>query len=337
MKHWIKSAVFFLLYYTGIEWLLARLAPVNAAAVLMYHGVCDQRHIPEPIDFHLPRDVFERQMRALKSRYDVVPLAELVETLKGGGPVKKSVVLTFDDGYKNNAQFAAPVMNGLKMPYTVFVVTDYIGSGRWLPLNQLYWRWSQGGLKMDELNELRKQIRQRPTAETQRRLGSDQVLSGPAVTAGEESFAMLNWDEVRGMARNGADFGSHTHTHCNMAVESEPQLRSELQASKEVLERNLGRRAGLFAYPYGSMSELSREAVKQAGYDCGISTEGGLVTSKSDLYRMPRLGNDRRMWMFTGEILYRFLLQAAKDALRGPAGTVPDGPRSAKSQNERVD
>lgn len=337
MKHGIKSAVFFLLYYTGVEWLLARLVPVNAAAVLMYHGVCDQRHIPEHIDFHLPRNVFERQMRALKRRYHVVPLAELVDALVRGGPVKKSVVLTFDDGYKNNAQFAAPVMDGLKLPYTVFVVTDYIGSGRWLPLNQLYWKWSQGGLKTDELNELRRQIRRRPTAETQRCLGSDQVHSGSAIAAGEESFAMLNWDEVREMGRAGADFGSHTHTHCNMAVESESQLRSELQISKEVLEKNLGRRSGLFAYPYGSMSESSRSAVKQAGYDCGISTEGGLVTSNSDRYRIPRLGNDRRIWMFTGEILYRFLLQAAKDAFRSPADVAPAGARSAKSPDEHFD
>lgn len=313
MKHWIKSAVFFVLYYTGIEWLLARLVPANAAAVLMYHGVCDQRHIPPHIDFHLPRDVFEQQMRALKRRYPVIPLADLVADLAKGSPIKKAVVLTFDDGYKNNAQFAAPAMNRLKLPFTVFVVTDYVGSGRWLPLNQLYWAWSQGHLGMDKLNELRQRIRQRPSVETQRIIGSDQVRVGTAIAAAEESFAMLNWDEVREMAGHGADFGSHTHTHCNMAVESDSQQRSELQVSKEVIEKNLGRKVGLFAYPYGYSSSASPQAVREAGYNCAVTTQYGLVTGKSDPYLIPRMGYHRRMWMFTCEILYQLIRQAVKE------------------------
>jgi peptidoglycan/xylan/chitin deacetylase (PgdA/CDA1 family) len=335
VKRWIKSVVFFGLYYSGLEWLLARMLPAKGVAVLMYHGVCDRASIPAHINFHVSRDIFERQMQALKRRYHVLPLSDVVDSLTRGEALEKAVALTFDDGYKNNASYAAPVLNRLGLPFTVFVATAFVDNGRWMPLNELYWMRSEGKLSWDEMTSLREQLRNRPAAEALKILGPERKHPETVSVAAAESFAMLSWDEVREMASNGADFGSHTHSHCNMAIEGEAQQRQELQISKELLEKHVGSPVRLFAYPYGYLSDVSRSNVVQAGYECALSTEYGLVTSRSDRFVMSRLGHDRRMWMFTGELLYQFCKQAAKDLWAGPIGRATPQNALTKQTKER--
>jgi peptidoglycan/xylan/chitin deacetylase (PgdA/CDA1 family) len=120
------------------------------------------------------------------------------------------------------------------------------------------------------------------------------------------------------MAAGGADFGSHTHSHCNLAAEGPSQQTAELLLSKEALESHLRRPVRLFAYPYGRkehMSETSRCSIVQSGYECAISAQHGLATSRSDRFCLPRLGYASHMWAFAGDICYQFVKQAVKDAL----------------------
>lgn len=332
MKRWLKSAVFFCLYYSGLEWLLARLIPAHAVAVLMYHGVCDRAPIPDHINFHVPRNVFERQMRALKRRYRIVPLADVVARLVRGDRQQKAVVLTFDDGYRNDLVNVAPLLKTLGLPFTVFVATAYVETGRWMLLNEIYWRWSEGMLSVEEMTELRKQIREQPSAELPEILSALQDVSIKPSKVAEESFAMLNWDDIRQIAQGGVEFGSHTHSHCNMAVESDEKQIEELRVSRSLLEKNLGHQVSSFAYPYGKLSDATCRNVIQAGYSCALSTEGGLVTQRSDRLRLPRLGNDRRMWMFTGEILFQLAKQTAQDAWSVLFGRSSENVRAAETE-----
>ena len=337
MKRSIKSAIFFCLYFSGLEWLLARLIHVRAVAMLMYHGVCESTALPPHIDFHIRPRAFERQMRALKSRYRVVPLGELVTSLTNERPLEKAIVITFDDGYRNNACYAAPVLKDLQLPYTVFVATGYVQTDAWMPLNELYWIWSAGKVGDQEMNALRQQLRSRPHAEAAQVLAG---LSRPKTksSASEDSFAMLNWDDIREMSRNGAEFGSHTHSHCNMAVESDAQQHAELQLSKELLETQLNAKVRLFAYPYGraaQMSEASRQNVIAAGYQCAVTAEYGLITGNSDRFALPRIGYDQYIWNFTGEILYQFARQAAREIFGRPVQRQIDGRGLAKAKEHR--
>jgi peptidoglycan/xylan/chitin deacetylase (PgdA/CDA1 family) len=95
--------------------------------VLCYHNLAPQskgRMI-------LAAKVFEEQMRYLKNQgYRVINLREFVEfvSLKRQLP-KRSVLLTFDDGYRSFSQYALPVLKELGFTATLFVYTDYVGAG----------------------------------------------------------------------------------------------------------------------------------------------------------------------------------------------------------------
>ncbi|MBI1888942.1 MAG: polysaccharide deacetylase family protein [Candidatus Spechtbacteria bacterium] len=96
----------------------------RGCAILMYHSVGENR-----VFFTVRPREFERQMEYLhKHDYSVISLSGLIERLQQGGRnLKKCVVLTFDDGYRDNYANAYPVLKKYGFPATIFVATGFIG------------------------------------------------------------------------------------------------------------------------------------------------------------------------------------------------------------------
>ena len=317
----VRSVLAGVLYYTALDRLLARLLPCNAAAVIMYHGVCSRSDMPEEINFHVTPEEFERHMRLLKSRYPVISLDELVERLAQGRDLGKSVVLTFDDGYQNNALHVAPVLRRYHLPGTIFLTTAFIGSPNWLPLNELYALWAAGKIPSAEVGGLRERIRLSPASSTAALVEDIRQRSQQldrAVFA--ESFAMLSWDEVRELDGAEITFGSHTQTHCSMAAEPMPVRSRELKESREIMERELGHKVSTFAYPYGRPPYINHDTkalIQEAGYSCALLTESALVTPQTDPYRISRICLHRASHQLAFELLYQFGRHAWKTRFSG--------------------
>jgi peptidoglycan/xylan/chitin deacetylase (PgdA/CDA1 family) len=90
-------------------------------SILAFHAVSDQK---DP--YSVTPSNFRAQMQFLKSGYTVVPLQAL-ETEMNDGFDERLVVLTFDDAYQDFIDNAAPVLEALKLPSTVFVPSGFIG------------------------------------------------------------------------------------------------------------------------------------------------------------------------------------------------------------------
>jgi peptidoglycan/xylan/chitin deacetylase (PgdA/CDA1 family) len=117
------------------EWNPAAVSPAGyqLVPVLVYHGLAPQARGR----LVLAARAFAEQMRYLKAQgYRVVRLRDLVEFVALHRQLpRRSVVLTFDDGYKSFLLYARPVLKELGFPATLFVYTDYVGSSR----NALGW------------------------------------------------------------------------------------------------------------------------------------------------------------------------------------------------------
>ncbi|HNU10247.1 MAG TPA: polysaccharide deacetylase family protein [Rubrivivax sp.] len=96
--------------------------------VLMYHRIGEIYH-PAERRYCVTPDRFDAQMSFLARRgYRAVPIEALVAWLENGSPLcEGDFVLTFDDGYKGVLDYAAPVLDRLNWPFTVFLVTDLLG------------------------------------------------------------------------------------------------------------------------------------------------------------------------------------------------------------------
>ena len=120
--------------YRGIGELAARLPRRERGRtlrVLMYHKLSA---VPGNTCAIAP-SVFEQQMAALaRWRYVVVPLAAAIAHVRDGAPLpERAVLLTFDDGYRDNHRHALPVLRRYGYPAVLFVTTGFVGGDRALP------------------------------------------------------------------------------------------------------------------------------------------------------------------------------------------------------------
>jgi len=102
------------------------LFPTKGVVVLMYHSIGDG-----DLFFTVKREEFERQMQYLKEEeFNVVSLRKLEEYLENRSIPPKTVVITFDDGYKDNFLNAYPVLKKYNLPATIFVATGEVGKSK---------------------------------------------------------------------------------------------------------------------------------------------------------------------------------------------------------------
>ena len=121
MKRAIKRALGHGMAMSHLDAVLLR----QTGVVVAFHRVNDR---PASNGLSVSRSTFERYCRYFKDHFRVVPLREIVYRLEHGRPLDRELAITFDDGYRDNFDNAAPVLDTLSLPATFFVVTRWIGS-----------------------------------------------------------------------------------------------------------------------------------------------------------------------------------------------------------------
>ncbi len=107
------------------SWLRARFRP--GIRILMYHRV---DRLPGYDQLTVSPGRFDEHMAYLARHCRVIGLAEAVAELRAGGPSRPAVVVTFDDGYRDNLAHALPVLRRYRIPATIFVTTDFCDQHR---------------------------------------------------------------------------------------------------------------------------------------------------------------------------------------------------------------
>ncbi|MGK5637516.1 polysaccharide deacetylase family protein [Streptomyces sp. URMC 126] len=100
---------------------------------------------------------------------------------------------------------------------------------------------------------------------------------------------MLTWDQLRELARAGAEVGGHSHTHPQLDQLPDEGLAFEIGRCREILTGELGRPPVSFAYPYGYSSRRVREAVRSAGFGISLAVGNGLAARRQGPYAVRRV------------------------------------------------
>ena len=299
--------------------------PRGRMIILIYHRVHPG---PDPMFPAEPTpEVFRWQMELLASHACPLGLSEAAVRLRDGTLPPRAVAVTFDDGYADNAEIAAPILREVGVPATFFVSTGFLDGGRmWndtviesvriakgpaidLRVMGLGARESVGGWteRRDVARRALAAIKHRPQIERQRL--ADAVAE--QVDAALPDALMMTGDQVRGLAEAGFEIGAHTVSHPILRVLDEPQARTEVEESRRFLEKLTGRRVGLFAYPNGrrgeDYGERDVEIVRDAGFQAAVSTNRGAAHAASDLFQLPRFTPwDRTPERFLGRLLWEY-------------------------------
>ena len=288
--------------------------------VVMYHGVTEKNYSP-PVWTQLPVSVFEKHIHWLSSHYHPVTLTQVVDALVNGKMLPdRSVLVTFDDGLKNNATVAYPVLKKYQVPAAIFLTVDFIGRDTFFWVDDLWLLIQQAGrqhvdlpLSTQTANSYFKHGRYwdayHMEVEYLKRI-SDEARSDRIDTLHgyvkydemkyKEDFGMLTWSDVVAMEREGlVEFGVHTATHRILSTIPPEQLDKELFGAKKRLEQKLGHQVDTFCYPNGKTGidylPEHREILETGGYKCAFTTDLGLCNmNKVHAFSIPRVsaGND---------------------------------------------
>lgn len=98
----------------------------------------------------------------------------------------------------------------------------------------------------------------------------------------------MNLPQLRDWVDQGNEIGSHTLDHVHLPELSSPDARKQIIESRAVLENLLNIEVTSFAYPYGEYSEVHRDFVHQAGYQCCVTIQRGIATKDDDPLDLPR-------------------------------------------------
>lgn len=252
------------------------------AVILMYHSISRGR--PDPWDLCVEPDLFAEQVELLRDRYHVVSLAELRNALSRDEPLTRAVVLTFDDGYRDNLLVAKPLLERHEVPATVFVTTAYVGSGRDFWWDELEAVCASSGLESRPLWEELVSLSQEERFD---RLDALWVSTGAAKP---EPSLTLESGELERLADGGiVGLGAHTVTHPHLSSLSLPQQREEIEASTTYLTEVVGYPIEDFSYPHGDFSPETVSLVRAAGFATACTTTSTPVTRRTSPLELPRV------------------------------------------------
>lgn len=219
---------------------------MRAVPVLMYHHVS-----PAPGLVTVSPETFAAHMALLaRQGYTTLSAARFLEFLQGRAAVpKKSVVITFDDGYLDNYLYAYPVLKRLGLHAIIFAVTGWIAEG---------------------------------AART-----FDTALPSPnhsackaAIREGRADSVMLRWSEIELMQASGAvEFHSHSHHHVRwdqlypQPSAAAAQLHTDLECSMQSLITHLGKQAYQLCWPWGIYTAEYQDIALRIGFSAQYSVE----------------------------------------------------------------
>jgi peptidoglycan/xylan/chitin deacetylase (PgdA/CDA1 family) len=264
----------------------------SSAQIIMFHGIGD--------DWHSSVEVFEKQLKLLKRDFDIISLDSLLSSLKAGDSLRKKVVLTFDDGLRNNFQFAYPLLKQYDAPATFYVCPGLMESGKWLWNHEARERWlalsdsdrinlaGQWGVDHD-VKTLIEWLKTKPQ---DMRLKLEDELSqktqGFAPTADQRrNFDIMNWEELMQLDPELITIGSHTVSHPITKGLKAENVRMEIRESRRLLEEKLSRPVNHFCYPDGAYDETVVAEVRET-YCSAVTTKQGIVNVKDDQYLLSR-------------------------------------------------
>ncbi len=248
---------------------------------------------------------FASRLDWIGSYLQVLPLPAAAQRLREGSLPTRAACITFDDGYRNNAEIAGPMLDKKGMPASFFIATGAIERGAmWNDLVIEAVRRCGRNLDLEEFDlgvmhipdeHARGQVLLRVLERLKYLPIATRAAIADALHArhcGTTPQLMMTQTQVRGLARKGHDVGAHTMTHPILQKVDVDQARAEIEGSRDWLAKVLGVSPVSFAYPNGrpgiDFDETHMRLVGEAGFRCAVSTRWGCATPRSNILSLER-------------------------------------------------
>lgn len=298
----------------GLIGLARRVTAFHGGLVLALHRVLPASERDTCYEPHLllSEPAFVALLRLLQRDYHVVPLEELLaDPIGSRGRLK--VAITFDDGWEDNYRLAFPHLLAHRMPATIFVCTNLMGTTGTLPEERFARLWTEcaarGEVKrlIHDLNHWGMGRRRNLHPHSLRQSWSQELKRMPLsarlllLDHFEERYQVppvptrrfMSWSDARIMLNTGLiQLGSHTSRHATLTSETDRDIQRELEESRTTLLEQTGVMPEIFAYPNGMYNKRVMELVHSSGFKAAVCTHPGTTTPQSNPMAIPRIAVD---------------------------------------------
>jgi peptidoglycan/xylan/chitin deacetylase (PgdA/CDA1 family) len=232
---------------------------------------------------------------------------------KGIDLPKDSLIITFDDGYKDFYINAYPILNKYSVPTTLFLTTDYISHkciSWWDKLSYIINITDKRELnipflgnyvlsekyKYKVINELISKLKN--FTEYKKNMVLNLMANKLNVNYDEKKLCenlFLNWNEVIELSENNILLGAHTTSHPILTKVKVKEARKEILNSKKIIESKIKKEVKIFSYPNGQKEDFNekiKSILKSCGFTAAVTTIFGSNYPKNknfDLYSIKRI------------------------------------------------
>ncbi|HTJ59418.1 MAG TPA: polysaccharide deacetylase family protein [Devosiaceae bacterium] len=316
LKYDLIHALFEALATSHVPGLIRRVSACKGVIFTLH------RVLPEPPAEFSPNAILQVQpdfldyaiQRVRKLGFDIVSLDEAIRRIQSDQPEKPFVVFTFDDAYRDNLQYALPILRQQDCPFTLYVPTGLVeGNG------ELWWQAIEDIIAGEDCIEIDGENQQPERFECRtlrqkrqaydllywrmRKMPEDQripLIRHLAARYGYDLRAqcrdlIMTWPELRAFADERlCTIGAHTAHHYDLAKLTPEAVRTEIEESIRVLTAKFGLAPQHLAYPIGGrLSAGPREfaIAAELGLRSAVTTRpGGLYAeNRHALTALPRI------------------------------------------------
>jgi peptidoglycan/xylan/chitin deacetylase (PgdA/CDA1 family) len=289
------------LYFTGAHRALKPFFGGLGAILTLHHvrPAREERFQPNRLLEVTPDFLESTIMRLRRAGIDLVSLDEMLARLQAPAG-RRFACLTFDDGYRDNLDYAWPILKRHGVPFGLYVAANFpqgLGELWWVALERVVAGSDEVTLVMDgaerrfatRIPEEKEAahaaiywwLRDRPTEDSLREAVRDLCRRHGVDIAGLPGELCMTWQELAILAAEPlCTIGAHTVDHVLLGKVSEATARAEMLDGAEIIEQRLGLRPRHLSYPVGDASAAGPREFRLAaelGFATGVTTRPGVL------------------------------------------------------------
>lgn len=288
--------------------------------IFCYHGVTKQKSygIENYSQKHIPYEIFREQLNVIKNSCQVISMDDVIDIYKNKIKITDNLIaITFDDGFKNNIEIAAPILDEFNFEATFYITSGLIGTNELFWVDQLensinynkkenlkinlkgeffdFYTKSKHN-KIQALNTIKKYCKQAKNNEKNRVVDYlNHLCEGNSNNKNKVSnYEIMNWDDIKKINQNKKfTIGGHSLRHDLFSkIETESQLKYDIETSIELIQNKIGEKIIHYSYPEGQSIHFNKNVIKiLKGNDikCCPTAIDGVNDGSEDLFSLKRI------------------------------------------------